>query len=55
VTIAGNITHHASGGVSKFSKRIRLRRGGTFRIYMAVADGSHVQNVSRSIHIRVRR
>jgi hypothetical protein len=55
VTIAGNITHHASGGVSKFSKRIRLRRGGTFRIFMGVADGSHYQNVSRSIHIRVRR
>lgn len=55
VTIAGNITHHASGGVSKFSKRVRLRRGGTFRIFMGVADGSHFQNVSRSIHIRVRR
>jgi hypothetical protein len=55
VTIGGNITRHASGGKSKFSKRIRLRRSGTFRIYMGVADGSHVANSSRSIHIRVRR
>jgi hypothetical protein len=55
VTIAGNITHHASGGVSTFSKRVRLRRGGTFRIFMGVADGSHVASVSRSISIHVRR
>jgi hypothetical protein len=55
VNVSGNITHHAANGVSTFSKRVRLRRGGTFRIFMAVADGSHVASVSRSIHIRVRR
>jgi hypothetical protein len=55
VNVSGNITHPASGDVSKFSKRVRLRRSGTYRIYMGVADGSHVANVSRSIHIRVRR
>ena len=55
VTIQGTITKHHSGGYSRYRKAVRLRRGGTFRVYVGVADGDHVATASRSVRIRVRR
>jgi hypothetical protein len=55
VTINGGITHHASSGsFSRYSKRIRLHHGGTFRVFVGIVDGNFVSNVGRSVHIRVR-
>lgn len=56
VTITGTVTRHArSGDFSRYSKRVRLRRGGTFRVYAGVADGDHVPSTSRELRVRVRR
>ena len=35
--------------------RGRLRRGGRFRIFAGTNDGDHVQSVSRTVRLRIRR
>jgi hypothetical protein len=55
VTIGGTITHHASATRSRYAKTLRLRRGGTFRVFAGIVDGNYVSNVGRSRHIRVHR
>jgi hypothetical protein len=55
VTINGTVARHARSGYSRYSKRLRLRRGGTFRILAGITDGDHVSGASRSMRIRVRR
>ena len=54
VTINGTITKHRSSSYSRYRKALRLRRGGTFRVYVGVADGDHVASTSRSVRVRVR-
>lgn len=53
VTVAGSITRHGSASFSRYSKRVRLRRGGTFRVFVGIADGNYVSNVGRSVRVRV--
>jgi hypothetical protein len=55
VTITGTVTRHARSSYSRYSKRVRLRRGGTFRVLAGVNDGDHVPSASRSVRLRVRR
>jgi hypothetical protein len=53
--IAQTSAHHTSKGYSRYSKRIRQRRGGRYRIVVVDATGAHSPSVSRSIrrhHIR---
>jgi hypothetical protein len=54
VTITGTIAKHRSSTASRYRKSVRLRRGGTFRIFAGTNDGDHVPNVSRSVRLRVR-
>lgn len=54
VTISGTVAKHRSGASSRYRKRVRLRRGGTFRVFVGVTDGDHVASVSRSVKLRVR-
>ena len=51
-TISGTVARH-SGSSSRYSKRVRLRRGGTFRIFAGTNDGDHVESVSRSVRVRI--
>jgi hypothetical protein len=56
VTINGTVARHTrSGRYSRYSKRLRLRRGGTFRVWAGVNDGDHVPATSRELRVRVRR
>jgi hypothetical protein len=55
VTIAGTVTRHARSSYSRYSKRVRLRRGGTFRVLAGINDGDHVPSASGSKRLRVRR
>jgi hypothetical protein len=55
VTIQGTITKHHSSAYSRYRKSVRLRRGGTFRVYVGIADGDHVASTSRSVRVRVHR
>lgn len=52
VTVAGGIARGARGGVSRFAKRVRIRRGGSYRVFVAVADGMLVSAAGRTVRIR---
>jgi hypothetical protein len=54
VTISGTIAKHRSSASSRYRKSVRLRRGGTFRVFAGTNDGDHVPSVSRSVRVRVR-
>jgi hypothetical protein len=54
VTINGTIAKHRSSSASSYRKRVRLRRGGTFRVFAGTNEGDHVPSVSRSVRLRVR-
>jgi hypothetical protein len=54
VTISGTIAKHRSSKSSRYRKSVRLRRGGTFRIFAGTNDGDHVETASRSVRLRVR-
>ena len=54
VTIGGTIAKHRASSSSRYRKSLRLRRGGTFRIFAGTNDGDHVQAVSRAVKVRVR-
>ena len=55
VTVAGASTHHAAGKpYSRFAKRIRVRRGGSYRVFVAIADGNFVSNSGRTVRLRTR-
>jgi hypothetical protein len=54
VTIGGTIAKHRSPSSSRYRKSLRLRRGGTFRVFAGTNDGDHVQTVSRAVKVRVR-
>jgi hypothetical protein len=54
VTVAGTITHRLSSGASRYAKRIRIRRGGSYRVYVSAADGNYVPSAGRTVRIRRR-
>jgi len=39
---------------SRYAKRIRIRRGGSYRVLVQSADGTYVDSVGRTIRIRRR-
>lgn len=50
-TVSGGVTHGSGGGVSRYTKRVRIRRGGRYRVYVAITDGSYVSSAGRSVRI----
>jgi hypothetical protein len=54
VTVAGTILHHASASSSRYAKRVRIRRGGSYRVYVLIIDGNFVSNVGRTVRLRTR-
>jgi hypothetical protein len=51
-TVAGGITRGEAGGVSRYAKRVRIRRGGQYRVFVANADGNFVSSAGRTVRIR---
>jgi hypothetical protein len=51
VTVAGGITHGSAGGVSRYAKRVRIRRGGAYRVFVAVVDGNYVSTAGRTLKV----
>jgi hypothetical protein len=51
-TISGTVARHSSGGYSRYSKRVRLSRGGRFRVFAGVINGQYVPNHSRTLRIK---
>jgi hypothetical protein len=54
VTVAGTITHRLNSTASRYAKRVRIRRGGTYRVFVSAADGNYVPSAGRSVRIRRR-
>ncbi len=54
VTVAGGVAHGGGQTFTRYSKRVRIRRGGTYRVFVGVADGLQVSNAGSSIRIRTR-
>jgi hypothetical protein len=50
-TVAGGTVRGSSGGVSRYAKRIRIRRGGQYRVFVAIADGNFVSTPGRTVRI----
>jgi hypothetical protein len=51
VTIAGTITHSAGTRFSRYAKRIRIRRGGSYRVFVAIVDGNYTSSAGRTVRI----
>jgi hypothetical protein len=54
ITVTGTITHSAGTSFSRYGKTIRIRRGGTYRVFVRFVDGNFVSNAGRSVKIRRR-
>lgn len=54
ITVAGTITSGASPNFSRYAKRVRIRRGGNYRVFVAINDGNFVSNIGRTVRIRTR-
>jgi hypothetical protein len=54
VTVAGTITHHGGTGYSRYAKRVRIRRGGSYRVFVSIADGNFASSAGRIVKIRRR-
>jgi hypothetical protein len=55
VTVAGMLTRRASSRHSRYGKTIRIRRGGRYRVFVEVVDGSFVSSAGRTVTISRRR
>jgi hypothetical protein len=54
VTVVGFAARHNSSASSIYSKKVTIRRGGTYRIYAGVTNGSFVPNTGREIKVSTR-
>jgi hypothetical protein len=52
ITVAGTITHHAGTAFSRYSKRVRIAHGGSYRVFVGIVDGNFVSNSGRTVRIR---
>jgi hypothetical protein len=52
VTRGQTTARHGGTGFSRYSKRIRVRRGGRFRVVVIDASGQHAVSASRSVRVR---
>ncbi len=55
VTVAGTITRTATSSYSRYGKTVRIRRGGHYRVFVAIVDGNYVSSTGRTVRIRLRR
>jgi hypothetical protein len=50
-TVAGGITRGSRNGVSRYSRRVRIRRGGQYRVFVSIVDGNFVSSAGRTVRI----
>lgn len=51
VTVAGTVTRPASPNHARYSKRVRIRRGGNYRVFVAITSGNYFSNIGRTVRI----
>jgi hypothetical protein len=54
VTVTGTITHTGGKSFSRYAKRIRIRVGGRYRVFVSIADGNFASSYGRTVTIRRR-
>jgi hypothetical protein len=54
-TITGSITRGGSQSFSGFSRKVRIPRGGTYRVFVLIVDGNLTSGIGREIKISTRR
>ena len=52
-TVRRTIARHATAAYSRYARRVRVRRRGTYRV-LVNSDGQYVSNVGREVRVRVR-
>lgn len=52
--IAGMVSRTSNSEQSKYKVRVRIPRGGTYRVYAGIANGKFVPTVGREVRIRLR-
>jgi hypothetical protein len=50
--VASTFSHHLANDTSSFSRRVKLRKGGHFRIAVTGVNAAYVENVGRTVRIR---
>lgn len=53
VTVAGTTARRASSTTARYTKRIRVTRGGSYRVFVATADGRFANSTGRTVRIRI--
>lgn len=54
VTVAGTTTHRSSSTSSRYTRRVRVFSSGSYRVFVASANGSYVSSIGRTVKIRAR-
>ncbi len=52
VLVAGTVLHHNNATSSRFSRVIRVRRHGLYRVFVKVTNGAQSSNYSQPLFIR---
>jgi hypothetical protein len=55
VTIGGTITRHGGKSFSRYSRRVKINRGGSYRVFAGIVDGNYVSATGRVRHIHTHR
>ncbi len=53
VTVAGATTRRSTSTSSRYSKRIRIASGGSYRVFVASANGAYTSGIGRTVKIRI--
>jgi hypothetical protein len=51
-TVTGGITHHHSASSSSYSKRVRIRHSGSYRVFVEIANGQYTSAAGATMHVR---
>jgi hypothetical protein len=51
-TLASGLTRHHSASSSSYSKRVRIRHTGSYRVLVDIANGQYASATGRHVHIR---
>ncbi|HVP01182.1 MAG TPA: hypothetical protein VMT10_01325 [Solirubrobacteraceae bacterium] len=51
VTVGGGVARGGGSTFTRYAKRVKIRRGGTFRVFVGVADGQQVSNAGTAVRI----
>ncbi len=54
VTLTGGLLRARSSTTSRYAKRLRLRRGGRFRVFVGVTDGAYLPGIGPTVRVRLR-